>query len=143
MTPFQWTEHIIKHKTHYSKFARDDWKDFNQFMINRILSMNPNYLEVVDYISGLKIDGNEKIYRVYCDIIPKSNKVFFSYIKSQAQNHNKELLKYISNYYLCGFNEASDYIDIMGEDEMKMLLEKYGLENKEINKLIKTKTKTK
>jgi len=141
MTPFQWVEHIIKHKTHYTQFNADDWKNFNVFMIDRILSMNPNYLEIVDYMSGLKIDDKEKIYRIYCNIIPKSNKTFFPYMRSQSQKYDKELLKYISDYYVCGTNEAADYIEIMNDDDIKMLLGKHGLENKEINKLIKTKTK--
>ena len=41
MTPFQWVEHIIKHKTHYTQFNADDWKNFNVFMIDTLSPFCP------------------------------------------------------------------------------------------------------
>jgi hypothetical protein len=133
----KWLEHIIKHKTPHTSFKPEDWKTFNIFIIHRMLSMNPDYLEIVDYISGLGIDDKEKIYRIYCNIIPKNNRVFFPYIKSKIESKNEKLLDYISNFYMCGKDEAAEYLDILKKDDILDLLRQYGLEDKEISKLLK------
>jgi hypothetical protein len=137
MTLFDWVGQIIKTKSHPSKFNLDDWKNFNIFMIHRTLSMNPSYLEIVDNVQGLNLDDKEKIYNIYCNLIPRNNRTFFTYIKSQTRNPNKEALKYISDFYLCGLNEADEYLNIMGKDNFKLFLENYGLDKKEITKLLK------
>jgi hypothetical protein len=87
MKLFDWPIEIIKNKPPASKFKQEDWNTFDIFMIHRLLSMNPNYLELVDYVQGLNIDDKEKVYRIYCDLIPKSNKTYFPYIKSKTKQN--------------------------------------------------------
>lgn len=133
----KWLEHIIKNKTPYTSFTSEDWKTFNIFIIHRMLSMNPNYLEIVNYVSGLGLEDKEKIYRIYCDVIPKNNRTFFPYIKSKIKSKNENILEYISNYYMCRKKEAAEYLDMLKKDDIIHILEQYGLDNKEISKLLK------
>ena len=50
---------------------------------------------------------------------------------------NKELIKKIAEYYEVGTSDAYSYINIIKDKEIPTILEKMGLDNKEIKKLLK------
>jgi hypothetical protein len=94
------------------------------------------YIEIVNYAQSIPQNDKEKIYQFYCDIIPKNN-IWLKYIKSTKKKINEDVLKYISEYYMVSFGEAEDYIYILGKNGVESILQKYGIEEKQIKKLIK------
>ena len=133
---FDWLKEITYFKTPSFDFTQEDWKKFNIFLIHRFLSQKEDYVELVNYVQGLSIQDPEKIYRIYCNLIPKKQ-VYLKYTKSTTKSSNKDLLKEISKYYQCSTREAEDYISLLGKDGCKEVLEALGIEQKEIIKLIK------
>jgi len=105
-------------------------------MIHRFISMNPDYIELVNFIQDYPPQNKKAIYSIYKEYIPKNNK-WNKYIKSSNKQPNKDLVEYIKNYYECSAKEAKEYLCILDQDYIKNILSSMGLEKKEITKLIK------
>jgi hypothetical protein len=100
--------------------------------------MNSKYVETVNYVQGLDIKDNKKIYEVYCWMIPQSKNTFSPFIKSTTKKVIlPELSKYISEHFECSITEAEEYITLTGKDFVEDILVKQGINEKEIKKLIK------
>ncbi len=133
---FDWLQHITLYKTPVKEFTDKDWDNFNSYMVHRFISMSPYYVEVADYAQGLMPNNKKEIYNFYKEMIPK-RKVWLQYIKTKNKQPNKELVEYISSYFEVGSREALSYINIMDKKVITQILQKMGLEDKEIKKLFK------
>jgi hypothetical protein len=100
--------------------------------------MNPKYVEVVNYVQGLNIKDNKKLYEVYCWMIPKSKNTYSPYIRSTSKKSiSPELSKHVSEYFECSLGEADEYISLLRKEGVEDILIKKGIEEKEIKKLLK------
>lgn len=133
---FDWLKEINLYKSPVSKFTDKDWETFNAYMIHRFMSMNKDYIEVVNYVQELPPQEKAMIYRVYKEFIPK-NKKWNKYIKSTSKEPNKELILHLKEYFEVSSREIKDYINLLDKSEIVSILSYKGLENKEINKLLK------
>jgi len=128
----------------YVTFEKKSWDDLTQeeidsvnpYLLNRYLSMNPDYLELVNYIQTIPHTEKEKYYKIYNNLIPKK-KQWLKYIKSSNKNESKELLEYLSNYFECSTREVKDYLKILDKKQIQEILEQFGVEDKDIKKLLK------
>lgn len=119
-------------------------RTFSTFMINRYLSMNYDWVEIIDQLQPYTLANQldpKLVYKLYIDIFPKSN-VFLKYIKSQNEKYSKELLELFMLHYKLSKHEANDYLDILfskddGIKEIKKIAEMYGNDEKEIKKMMK------
>ena len=135
---FDFIKAIIDTKQSWESFTLEQQKLFNGYMINKFLSMNSKYIETVNYVQGLNIKDNKKIYEVYCWMIPQSKNTFSPFIKSTNKKIVlPELSKYISEHFECSITEAEEYITLTGKDFVEDILVKQGIDEKEIKKLIK------
>jgi hypothetical protein len=136
MNLFGWLNEITLYKSHPDKFSEEDWKQFNSYMINRYVSMSPDYIELVNYVQRIPYENKKQIYSIYREMIPK-RKVFLKYIGPKKQKTNKELAEYIAQYFHCSLGEADEYIDILQTIGVRGILYKMGVEDEEIKKLLK------
>lgn len=135
---FDFVKAIIDTKLSWNTFTPEQQKEFNSFMIHKFLSMNPKYIDIVNYVQGLNIKDNEKLYSLYCYLIPKSKNTYSPYIKSTTKKSvNSELLKHISEHFECSLGEAEEYVFILRKEGVEDILIKKGLDEKEIKKLTK------
>lgn len=134
---FDWIKQIITVKGDWSSFSEEDKSTYNIFLINKFLSMNRDYLEIVNFVQKLNIQDKEKSYLVYCSLIPTSHRTYFPYVKSSKESKSVELVGSISKYFECSNREATDYLDLLSTDEIKNILASIGTEDKQIIKLIK------
>lgn len=133
---FDWLKHINTHKTPPDQFTDKDWESFNSYMIHRFLSMNPDYIEVVNYVQDFPPQEKVMIYSIYREFIPKNNK-WNKYIKSKVKERNKDLVEYLTNYFQISSREVKDYLNFLGDKEITQILSKMGIEDKELKKLLK------
>ena len=49
---FDWIKQIISFKKNWNDFSEEDKKTYNVFMINKFLSMNQDYLDILSNNSG-------------------------------------------------------------------------------------------
>jgi len=133
---FDWLKHINQYKTPVDKFSDKDWDVFNSYMVHRFLSMNKDYLEIVNYVQEYPPQEKRAIYQVYKEFIPQNSK-WNKYIKSKSKQPNKDLVIYIKNSFECSSKEAKEYINILDTPEINRILDNIGLSKKEIKPLIK------
>ena len=136
-TVFDWVKAIIDTKQSWNTFTPDQQKIFSSYLLNRFLSMNPKYIEVVNYVQGLNIKDNKRIYEVYCWMIPQSKNTYSPYIKSTNKNTTPEATKYIAEYFECSLNEAEEYISFTDKKWLENVLVAKGIDEKELKKLLK------
>jgi hypothetical protein len=114
MSIFNHIKNITTIKGNY--LGEEDW---NNFMINRFLSMNREYCEVVNYIqkNTWQLKG-EYLYNLYKDIIPKQY-VYLKYIKPTRPTYDMEVVEAVRKYFEISNKEAKEYINVLPQDELE------------------------
>ena len=133
---FGWMPHINTKKTPIDEFSDKDWDMFNSYVIHRVLSMNPDYLELVNEVQKLPPQNKKEIYSIYKEFIPKNNK-WSKYIKSTTKTKSKELISYLKDYWECSNKEALEYYNLLDKSEIVSILNSIGLNKKDIKQLLK------
>ena len=136
MNLFDWLKEINSKKSPIDCFSQEDWDQWNSYMVHRFLSMNPDYLELVNEVQKLPPTDKKQIYSIYKEFIPKNNK-WNKYIKSTVKQRNKDLITYLKGYYQLSTREVKDYLEFLGNDEILRILSQLGIEKKEAKKLLK------
>ena len=92
---------------------------WNNWMINRFLSMNQDYIEVVNIVqkNTWQMKG-EYLYNLYKDIITKQY-LYLKYIKSNTkQEYSIEEIEAVQQYFEVSKKEAKEYIDMLPKEEL-------------------------
>ena len=131
-----WLNEITLYKTPIENISEESWDKWNSYIIHRYVSMNINYIEVANYIQTIPYDSKQQIYQIYREMIPKQ-KTFLKYIKSRTKKQPATLVEYVAKYFECGLGEAEEYIDILRENGTRRILYDMGMQDKEIDKLLK------
>ena len=133
---FGWMPYINTKKTPIDEFSDEDWDMFNSYVIHRVLSMNPDYLELVNEVQTILPQNKKEIYSIYKEFIPKNNK-WSKYIKSTTKTKSKELIGYLKDYWECSNREALEYYNLLDKSEIVSILNSIGLNKKDIKQLLK------
>jgi hypothetical protein len=139
MTIFDWINQILVQKKHWNDFTEDDQKKFSPFIINRWLSMDVDFIEIVNYFQKYSIGQlkSKEVYKWYCDVLPKGKR-FNKYIKGKKdKKYDKELVDVLIKHFECSKSEIKDYMELINSLELKQILEMYGKDKKTIKRLCK------
>ena len=139
MTIFNWINEILVSKKHWNDFTKDEQKKFSPFIINRWLSMDKDFLEIVNYFQKYSIGTLEprEVYKWYCDMLPKGKR-FSKYIKGKKdKKYNTELIDIMVMHFECSKSQVKDYLDLIAKNELIEILGKYGMNEKTIKRLLK------
>ena len=131
-----WLNEITLHKTPIEEISEESWNSWNSYIIHRYVSMDVNYIELVNYIQTIPYENKKQIYTIYSEMIPKK-KVFLKYISAKKKKKNVELADYVAKYFECSLGEADEYIDILQKTGVRGILYKMGIEDKTVDKLLK------
>ena len=132
---FDWLKEINITKSPVDSFKDKDWEVWNSYMVHRFLSMNKDYLEIVNFVQDFPPQEKKSIYSIYKEYIPKNNK-WNKYIKSNVKQPKTELLEKLSNLWKCSKLEIKEYLNILDKQEIISILGSMGLEKKEIKTLL-------
>ena len=126
---------------YFDKLSEEDLKSWSNFMINRFLSMKPEWVELIATLLPLTQTLQPKeMYKLYISVIPKG-KYFLKYIKGKGENKYEDfLVELIKKDFQCSEKEANEYIEVLystreGRENIKYICEKYGTDKKQITKL--------
>ena len=133
---FDWLKEINYKKSPPNSFSDKDWEVWNSYMIHRFLSMDPNYLELVNEVQIMDPRMKKEIYNIYKEFIPKNNK-WSKYIKSKIKQPNKDLVKLLKDHFNVSSREIKDFLKILDTKDINHILTNKGLEKKEIKTLLK------
>ena len=139
MTIFNWINEILVSKKHWNDFTEDEQKKFSPFIINRWLSMDKDFLEIVNFFQKYSIGTLEprEVYKWYCDMLPRGKR-FNKYIKGKKdKKYNTELIDIMVRHFECSKSQVKDYLDLIAKSELIEILEKYGMNEKTIKRLLK------
>ena len=134
MTLFDWLNEITVKKTSPEEFSQESWDKWNSYMIHRYLSMNMDYIDIVNYVQKINPQSKKQIYSIYREMIPKK-KLWLKYIKNENKKNYQELAEYIAEYFECSLGEADHYIDIIPKS-IEGILWEMGVSEEEAQKLI-------
>jgi hypothetical protein len=133
---FSWLKEITYNKSPWESFTPEQIKSFDVYIINRYLSMNRDYIELVNYVQKVPHSEKEKYYRIYCAFIPKKQ-FWAKYIKAEGKEISKEIIKKVMLYFECSSKHADEYARLLKKDELQYILLATGTDDKEIKKLLK------
>ena len=126
---------------YFDKLSEEDLKSWSNFMINRFLSMKPEWVELIATLLPLTQTLQPKeMYKLYISIIPKGRQ-FLKYTKGKSEDKYEEfLIDLIKKEFQCSEKEALEYIEVLystreGRENIKYICEKYGTDKKQITKL--------
>ncbi len=132
---FDWVKELSYDKEPWSTFSNEDHNLFSNCMVNKIVSMNPNYIELVAEIQEVQI-SKEKLYQFYCQTLPKQ-KFFNKYIKPSKAIYSSEVISILASFYQISTREVIDYCHIITKQDVIDILLQTGMQDKEIKKLLK------
>ena len=135
MTIFDWINEISYNKTPWSSFTEKDQESFNRYMINRFISMKEDYIDIVNLVQKYPL-SDMALYNFYCKTIPKK-KTFFRYIKPKKDTMNDLLVSILANDLNISKREVKDIQHLLGKDLFINVLQKRGIDEKQIKKLLK------
>lgn len=136
-TIFNWVNNITFDKKPWDSFTNEQKNVFAPYIIHRVISLEPSYIHIANIVQKIPHTEKEKIHNIYLNMLPK-RKIFNKYIKNQSENTYQEISKHLSEYFICSLGEAEDYIDILRKEGVRSILWEMGIEEKEVDKLIKT-----
>jgi len=118
MTIFDHIKNITTNKGEY--LGDEGWSNW---MINRYLSMDPDYCEVVSIIQrNTFIMKGEHLYNLYKDLIPKQY-IYLKYIKANNKKEYKvEQVEAIGKYFEVSKKEAKEYISMLSKIEIEQIV---------------------
>ena len=140
MTIIDWVNQVLVHKKSWNEFSEEKQKKFSPFIINSFLSMDEEFIEVVNMFQKYSIGTLEprEVYKWYCDVLPKGKR-YNKYIKGKKQvKYDAELIEMMCKYYEVSKNECIEYLELISKQELKSLLELYGLDSKKITKFVRS-----
>jgi len=115
MTPFDHLKNLHTKKKNWDDFNDEEKKIFNVFIINKALSFNPNYIDIVNLIqkySAGQITPKE-VFKIYFNLLPSKFR-FYKWIKGKKEKENKKPTVFLvqENPYI-NVLSAQEYGDIV------------------------------
>jgi len=136
MTPFDFLKKVHDKKLKWENLTEDQQKVYNTFIINKALSFNSNYLDIVNRIQHYTPTPKESFK--YFQSMTNNKFKYNKWIKGQkTKSYNPQLLALLSGYFECSSKQAEDYLSILDKKETKTLLKHIGVQEDQIKKLIK------
>jgi hypothetical protein len=133
-------------KTKWDDLSELDKKAFSPYMINRFISMHPDYISIVNYLQQYTITGMNprEVYKLYLDLLPKQ-KFFAKYIKAKNDESEKfapKLVEFLSTQEQWSKDETVDNLSFItsmpeGNEMLKDYLKMYGIGADEAKKVYK------
>jgi len=141
-TMLWWVNQVLYDKEPWDSFSEHERKSFSPYMINRFLSMEITYIDLVSYFQKFAVGqlNSKSVYEFYCDVLPKK-RLYNKYIKSKNEDRYESwVIDIFCKYFEIGKSDIYDYLTILysseiGKQEVIRILEKHGIDKKEINKL--------
>ena len=128
MNPFDHIKNLHTKKRRWEDFNDEEKKSFNVFIINKGLSMNPNYLGIVNMVqnfTGLnQIISPKEVFNIYFNLLP-NNFRFYKWIKGEKTKKDNEKAEYLAMHFKVSTREAYDYLGILDRKTINSIIKNY------------------
>ena len=128
MNPFDHIKNLHTKKRCWEDFNDEERKSFNVFIINKGLSMNPDYLGIVNMVqnfTGLnQILSQKEVFNLYFNLLPTKFK-FYKWIKGEKNKKDKEKAEYLAIHFKVSTREAYDYLKVLDKKTINKIIKNY------------------
>ena len=128
MNPFDHIKNLHTKKLTWNDFNDEEKKSFNVFIINKGLSMNPDYLGIVNMVqnfTGLnQILSQKEVFNLYFNLLPTKFK-FYKWIKGEKNKKDKEKAEYLAIHFKVSTREAYDYLKVLDKKTINKIIKNY------------------
>ena len=128
MNPFDHIKNLHTKKRRWEDFNDEEKKSFNVFIINKGLSMNPNYLGIVNMVqnfTGLnQIISPKEVFNIYFNLLP-NNFRFYKWIKGEKTKKDREKAEYLAMHFKVSTRETYDYLGILDRKTINSIIKNY------------------
>ena len=128
MNPFDHIKNLHTKNRCWEDFNDEEKKSFNVFIINKGLSMNPEYLGIVNMVqnfTGLnQILSQKEVFNLYYSLLPTKFK-FYKWIKGEKTKKDKEKAEYLATHFKVSTREAYDYLKILDKKTINKIIKNY------------------
>ena len=142
MNPFDHLKNLHTKKRTWNDFNDEEKKSFNVFIINKTLSFNPSYLNIVNMVqnyTGLnQVLSQKEVFNLYFSLLPTKFR-FYKWIKGEKTKKEKEKAEYLAMHFEVSIREAYDYLKILDKKTINKIIRNY--ENKSSRKTIQSTKK--
>jgi hypothetical protein len=125
---------------YWDALSEDDRKTFSAYMVNRFVSMNPNYTTTAnEFQRYLNVVGPRESYLFYARALPKG-KSYSKYIKrTDKETYPEWLVALLTRHFWVNSTEARYYLRLyfsseQGKADLRGLCEQYATDPKDIKK---------
>ena len=129
----------VQNPNYWDEISDDDKKSWSNYMVNRFLSMKPEWITFVNDVQKYPLEP-EQVYKIYTDILPKKRQ-WLKYIKGDKKmKYPKWVYEIVAKHLQCSMREASEAVDMYelshgGQAELVDILIKYGKTEDECRKI--------
>lgn len=142
---FDFINGMSRDKKSWDSFSETDQKAFSPWLVNRWLSMIPEFTETVNVFQQFTIGilKPREVYMLYSGVLPQQS-LYLKYIKGKKdEKYSKDLIEFMKLYYSISKKEVIEYLEILlntpeGIEEVINILQKYGNDDKKIKKMLKS-----
>ena len=126
----------VQNPNYWDEISDEDKKSWSNYMVNRFLSMNSDWMELVNELQKYNLQPKE-LYKLYTNILPKGKR-WLKYVKGRNDMDYPEwLINVVRNNDNCSRKEAIEAVDMLmltegGMMELGELGRKWGIEEKKI-----------
>ena len=128
MNPFDHIKNLHTKQRRWEDFNDEEKKSFNVFIINKGLSMNPNYLGIVNMVqnfTGLnQVLSQKEVFNIYFKLLPNKFR-FYKWIKGEKTKKDKEKSEYLAMHFKVSTREAYDYLRILDKKTINKIMKNY------------------
>jgi len=116
-TLFDLISYLTDKKIPWEKLTEYEKKLFNPYMVNRFLSMELHFVQILNNLQQYTLTKMDKkdVYKLFFEILPKQ-KFFLKYVKPQIDIPEAEI-KLLQKYFKLGTRELEDYYFILMKDD--------------------------
>jgi hypothetical protein len=128
-----------KDSSYLDGLSKTERAQYTKFMVNRIVSMNPSQLPVVNEVQMYSKIPDNNHYMFLSDMTPR-RKQFNKYIKSKKNIYPDWLIELVKTYYSVSRRESVEYLMLFFSSpdrfaRLRNLCKNHAIEDKEILKL--------
>ena len=128
MNPFDHIKNLHTKQKRWEDFNDEEKKSFNVFIINKGLSMNPNYLGIVNMVQNFmglnQVLSQKEVFNIYFKLLPNKFR-FYKWIKGQKNKKDKEKVEYLAMHFKVSTREAYDYLQILDKKTINKIIKNY------------------
>jgi len=128
MNPFEHVKNLHTKKRRWEDFNDEEKKSFNVFIINKTLSFNPNYLNIVNMVqnyTGLnQVLSQKEVFNLYYSLLPTKFR-FYRWIKGEKSKKDKEKAEYLAMHFNVSTREAYNYLQILDKKSINKIIKNY------------------